>query len=239
MGSDLMIPEGTANWMATRHVERRDLLIAIFDALFQAFGPQHWWPAETPFEVIVGAILTQNTAWKNVEKAIAAMRDRGLLDLGPLLQVPVTELASLIRTSGYYNQKAQKLKHFCEYLVTNWDGNLHGFLEQDMEDLRNQLLGLRGIGPETADSIVLYAAEKPSFVVDTYTYRIFSHHGWVPEELSYEELRNYFMNSLEPDVGLFKEYHALLVRCGHLYYRRRPWCTGCPLEGVLARVQGL
>jgi len=215
------------------------LLLAIFDTLFQAFGPQHWWPAETPFEVIVGAILTQNTAWKNVEKAITAMRERGLLDSGSLLQVPDAELASLIRASGYYNQKARKLKHFCEYLFTNWDGDLHGFLEQDMDDLRSQLLELRGIGPETADSIVLYAAAKPSFVVDTYTYRIFSHHGWVPEELSYQELRAFFMDSLEPDVGLFKEYHALLVRCGHLYCRRRPYCSGCPLEAGLATQQGL
>ena len=235
MRSDLSSSENQLNWMAVRQAERRDLLIAIFNALFQAFGPQQWWPAESPFEVIVGAILTQNTAWKNVEKAITAMRDQGLLDLGPLLQVPEAELASLIRASGYFNQKARKLKHFCEYVQTHWNGDLHGFLEQDMENLRSQLLGLRGIGPETADSIVLYAAEKPSFVVDTYTYRIFSHHGWVPEELSYEELRSFFMDSLAPDVGLFKEYHALLVRCGHLYCRRRFRCTECPLEGGLAK----
>lgn len=234
-----MIPENTANWMATRLAERRALLMAIFDTLLQAFGPQHWWPAETPFEVIIGAILAQNTAWTNVEKAITAMRDQGLLELAPLLQIPDAELAALIRASGYYNQKARRLKHFCEYVESHWGGDLHGFLGQNLDDLRSQLLGLRGIGPETADSIVLYAAEKPSFVVDTYTYRIFSHHGWVPEELSYQELRAFFMDSLAPDVGLFKEYHALLVRCGHLYCRRRPWCTGCPLDGDLAKKQGL
>jgi endonuclease III related protein len=239
MISDLRTSEKQSNWMATRRAERRDLLIAIFDTLFQAFGPQQWWPAETPFEVIVGAILTQNTAWTNVEKAIKAMRNQGLLELRPLAQVPEAELASLIRPSGYYNQKARKLKHFCEYLETHWDGDLNGFLQQDGDDLRSQLLGLRGIGPETADSIVLYAAEKPSFVVDAYTYRIFSHHGWVPEELNYQDLRAFFMDSLTPDVDFFKEYHALLVRCGHLYCRRRPWCTGCPLEDNLANEQGL
>jgi endonuclease III related protein len=213
-----------------RQAEHQNLLTEVFNKLLQAFGPQYWWPAETPFEVIIGAILTQNTAWKNVEKAITALRENGLLALDPLLRIPEAKLAPLIRASGYYNQKARKLKHFCEYLGNHWGGDLDGFLEQDMASLRDQLLRLRGIGPETADSIVLYAADKPSFVVDTYTHRIFSRHGWVPEELSYDELQTFFMDGLPSDVGLFKEYHALLVRAGHLYCHRRSACTGCPLE---------
>jgi endonuclease III related protein len=228
--------KGRENTM--KRAQRQDLLTGVLEQMLQAFGPQHWWPAETPFEVIIGAILTQNTAWKNVEKAIAALRERDLLALAPLLQLPQAELAGLIRASGYYNQKAQRLKHFCEHVGNHWAGNLDGFLQQDMASLREQLLRMRGIGPETADSIVLYAAEQPSFVVDTYTYRIFSRHGWVPEETGYEELRSFFMDNLPADVNLFKEYHALLVRTGHYYCRRRPVCGGCPLEphqGTLLR----
>jgi endonuclease III related protein len=145
---------------------RRELLQQVFDHLLSTYGPQHWWPAESPFEVIVGAILTQNTAWRNVEKAIAALRHEQLLDPAKITQLPEEELALLIRPSGYYNQKARKLKHFCSYLSSHWQGDLQNFLGQQLETLRAQLLRLHGIGPETADSIVLYAAEQPSFVVD-------------------------------------------------------------------------
>ena len=209
---------------------RRSSLLQVYKTLLEVYGPQYWWPAETPFEVIVGAILTQNTAWKNVEKATNALRNHGLVSFQELLHVSVEDLAPVIRSSGYYNQKADKLKTFCAHVGNHWQGNLEAFLEQDLHQLRSELMQLRGIGPETADSIALYAAEKPSFVVDVYTHRVFFRHGWVPEKLSYDDLRGFFMDCLPRDVSLFKEYHALLVRVGHLHCRRQPFCTGCPLE---------
>lgn len=209
---------------------RRKLIAHIYERLHEAFGPQKWWPAEGPFEMIVGAILTQNTAWKNVVRSIDNLRREGLLGLRPLAEMPQADLASLIRSSGYYNQKARKLKTFCGYVLERWQGDLRCFLSLEIEPLRHELLQLHGIGPETADSIILYAAFKPSFVVDAYTYRIFSRHNWVSENLGYEELQSYFMDCLEPDVGFFQELHALLVRTGHLYCRRAPRCEGCPLN---------
>jgi len=210
---------------------RREHLHKIYDRLFNEFGPQHWWPAETDFEVIAGAILTQNTAWKNVKQSIAVLRQNGILSFEGIHGLPVEELAPLIRSSGYYNQKAKKLKEFCLHLANRWQGDLVRFLSQDMEALRLELLNIRGIGPETADCIVLYAGYHPSFVVDAYTYRIFSRHSWVYEDLGYEELRSYFMDSLEPDVPFFREFHALMVRTGHLFCRKKPLCSSCPLNG--------
>lgn len=210
---------------------RGELIHKIFNRLLDEFGPQGWWPAETPFEVIVGAILTQNTAWKNVKQCIKTLREGGYLTLEAMQELSVSDLAILVRPSGYYNQKARKLRGFCDHVETEWQGDLEAFLSQEMEPLRRELLTIRGIGPETADSIVLYAAEKPSFVVDTYTYRIFSRHNWVMEGSSYDELRDYFMDALKPDVGFFKELHGLLVRTGHLYCRRKPLCESCPLQG--------
>ncbi len=211
--------------------ERLKRLQKVFVCLFAAFGPQHWWPADSPFEVIVGAILTQNTAWKNVKQAIGQLRAHSLLTFEGILLLPQHELAPLIRASGYYNQKARKLKDFCEHLGNHWQGNLDRFLGQDMAKLRAELLSLPGIGPETADSIILYAAQQPSFVVDAYTRRIFHRHGCIPEVIGYEELRAFFMEALAPDVPHFQEYHALLVRTGHLYCRRKPSCDNCPLHG--------
>ncbi|NLI83564.1 MAG: endonuclease III domain-containing protein [Deltaproteobacteria bacterium] len=209
--------------------QRMDLLHDIFHRLYETFGPQHWWPADSPFEVVIGAILTQNTAWKNVRQAIGKLRERDLLQLDHLDAVPQEELATLIRASGYYNQKARKLKAFCSHVKHFWQSDLAAFLAQEAESLREELLGIFGIGQETADSIVLYAAHKPCFVVDAYTHRIFSRHGWVPEEITYQEMRSYFEEALERDVALFKEYHALLVRTGHLYCRKKPLCDSCPL----------
>ncbi len=214
---------------------REDLLHEVYDRLYAEFGPQHWWPAETPFEVILGAILTQNTAWKNVARAIANLREKGLLDFDRLCDVPAPQLALLIRPSGFYNEKTKKIRSFCNYLQTEWGGNLEDFLSRDAEELRADLLHIRGIGPETADSIVLYAAFKPSFVVDVYTYRIFFRHGWIFEGIGYEELREFFMGALEPDVPFFQEFHALLVRTGHLYCRKKPLCEDCPLNVLLPK----
>ncbi|HOV86853.1 MAG TPA: endonuclease III domain-containing protein [Syntrophobacteraceae bacterium] len=210
---------------------KEQLLLEIYHRLLDEFGPQHWWPADTPLEVIVGAILTQNTSWKNVEQAVRVLKDNELLDLHALGEVPVGQLASLIRSAGYYNQKAQKLKAFVRWVEEHWQGDLGRFLGQETAQLREELLGVRGIGPETADSILLYAANQPSFVVDAYTHRIFSRHGWVQEQISYWELQEFFMSNLQPDTALFQEYHALLVRTGHLFCRRKPRCEPCPLRG--------
>lgn len=209
---------------------RRELLREIYHRLLAALGPQHWWPADTPMEVIIGAILTQNTSWKNVKQAIGRLREKKLLHLEELNRVSLQELAALIRSSGYYNQKARKLKAFCDHVGTHWNGNLARFLAQEIEPLRQELLSIFGIGQETADSIILYAAHKPTFVVDAYTHRICSRHGWVSEELTYGELRDFFEGALEPDVRFFQEYHALFVRTGHAYCRRTPQCASCPLD---------
>ena len=193
-------------------------------------GPQKWWPAKTPFEVILGAILTQNTSWKNAVAAIENLRVNGFLSLDRISGLSAQELAGLVRPSGFYREKAKKIKAFCDHVLANWNGSLEEFLTLDMNSLRLELLSIRGIGRETADSIVLYAAFKPSFVVDTYTYRIFSRHGWVEESISYDDLREYFMEAMDPDVAFFQEFHALLVRIGHLYCRRKPLCPACPLH---------
>jgi endonuclease-3 related protein len=210
---------------------RRELLHEIHGRLLRMLGSQHWWPADTPFEVIVGAILTQNIAWKNVTQALERLREKGILDFDSLRALDEASLASLIRGAGWYNQKAKKLKAFCAYVSERFDGNLDRFLALDMEALRSELLAIRGIGPETADSIILYAAHQPSFVVDAYTHRIFMRHGWIPETIAYEELRDYFMDALESDALLFGEFHGLLVRVGHLYCRRgKPLCGECPMN---------
>ena len=217
------------------NTNRKELLREVYERLSAAFGPQGWWPADTPFEVIVGAVLTQNTAWKNVAAAISNLRRHDLLSFERFCGLREQELAALIRSSGYYNQKAKKIKNFCGHILEKWGGSLEEFLAQDMEFLRADLLTIRGIGPETADSIVLYAAFKPSFVVDTYTYRIFSRHGWVEEAISYEDLRDYFMGAMEPDVPAFQEFHALLDRTGHLYCRKTALCHSCPLNVFFSR----
>jgi endonuclease III related protein len=208
---------------------RKELLQQVYETLLSALGPQSWWPAETPFEVVLGAILAQNTAWSNAAAAIANLGRNGLLSLDSVCGINAPQLEALIRPYGLYRQKAGKILALCRHLATKWNGSLEEFFALDMEPLRAELLSLRGIGPETADSIVLYAAFKPSFVVDTYTWRIFSRHGWVEESISYDDLREFFMEAMDPDVALFQEFHALLVRIGHLYCRKTPLCQQCPL----------
>jgi len=212
---------------------RADLIHQVFQRLLEAFGPQHWWPAETALEVIIGAILTQNTAWTNVAKAIAQLRQADLLTVPAMTLVDEARLRELIRPSGYYNQKAHRLKLFFEHLEQHWQRDLEAFLAQPLGALREELLSLRGIGPETADSIILYAANQPSFVVDLYTHRVCSRHNWVPEDYDYHRLRDFFMDVLEPEVDFFQEFHALLVRVGHLHCRKVPGCGGCPLAPML------
>lgn len=218
--------------------QRRALIREVFERLLAAFGPQHWWPAETRLEVIVGAILTQNTAWRNVETAISRLKQQDLLKVDAMLEIPEQQLQELIRSSGYYNQKARRLKIFFEHIRTRWDGDLEGLLSLDLLPLREELLGINGIGPETADSIILYAAQQPSFVVDTYTHRVLSRHGWFAETYDYHRLRDYFMDYLQPNVYFFQEIHALLVRTGNEFCRRKPSCRDCPLRPLLAQESG-
>ena len=201
----------------------------VFDRLLGVYGPQYWWPGDTPFEVIVGAVLTQNTNWTNVEKAIANLKREGLLAPDQLNGVEEAGLAELIRPSGYFNIKASRLKSFISFLFENFHGDLDRMFALDLKLLRHKLLEVKGIGPETADSILLYAGAYPVFVVDAYTKRIFSRIGLIEEGYSYHQVQEFFMNNLERDRQLFNEYHALIVRHAKEYCRTKPLCKGCPL----------
>lgn len=207
-------------------------LTDIYRRLLAHFGPQHWWPAREPFEVMVGAILTQSAAWGNVEKAIANLRAAGALSPGALRRLSLSKLAKLIHPCGYYNAKALKLKSFTFWLGNHYDDDLDSLFTHDIYDLRQQLLSVHGIGQETADSIILYAAGKPIFVVDAYTRRIISRLGLSPEKDSYGAYQTFFMEHLPPDSQLFNEYHALLVCQGKNVCRRRPLCRQCCLSDI-------
>lgn len=205
----------------------------VYQLLLERFGPQRWWPAQTPFEVMVGAVLTQNTSWRNVERAIENLRHSGLLEPRALYALPVESLAELIRPAGYFRVKARRLHNLLAYVMDRHGGSLERMFATPLERLREELLEIKGIGPETADSILLYAAAKPSFVVDTYTYRVCVRHGWVEPEVGYEGLKEFFESALPADVPLYNEMHALLVRVGHEHCRRRPQCEECPLKPLL------
>jgi endonuclease-3 related protein len=205
-------------------------LIKIYRLLLNQFGPQHWWPADTPFEVCVGAILTQNTAWHNVERAIINLKNNGLLSPRGLKNIAVEDLARYIKPAGYFNVKARRLKAFIDILWSEFQGSLEVMFSRDLATLRGILLEVPGIGPETADSILLYAGGYPIFVIDAYTKRIFSRHQLGPKDNRYEEWQRYFMEHLAPDTALFNEYHALLVRLGKDFCRKNPRCLECPLH---------
>jgi endonuclease-3 related protein len=205
-------------------------LLAIYNTLLTFFGEQGWWPAETPFEVIVGAVLTQNTAWRNVERAIENLKEEGVLTPQGLMNLDEARLAVFIRPAGYYNVKARRLKHLMNFLEREYGGDLKLMFDEPLSSLRERLLAVKGIGPETADSILLYAGEKPIFVVDAYTKRILSRHGMITNGASYEDVQDLFMHSLPSDVALYKEYHALLVRLAKTFCKTKPLCTGCPVE---------
>jgi endonuclease-3 related protein len=207
------------------------LLKELYQQLYEACGPQGWWPGDTPFEVAVGAILTQNTNWSNVARAIAALKGQDLLTPQALHDLPETELARLIRPAGYYNVKARRLKNFLDFLGNHFENSMARLAAADPASLRPALLSVKGIGPETADSILLYALAQPTFVVDAYTFRILSRHGLIPEACSYEELRQLFMEHLPARVDLYQEYHALLVRLGKEWCRPQPRCATCPVDG--------
>jgi endonuclease-3 related protein len=210
----------------------RSRLNAIYRRLYKAFGAQHWWPGETPFEVAVGAILTQNTNWGNVEKAIANVRNVGKLNAAAIERMSAQRLASLIRPAGYFNVKAKRLKHFLDFLTKGYGGSMDRMKEEGLETIRVKLLGVNGIGPETADSIILYALEKPVFVIDAYTKRVLSRHNIRKHDASYHSFQELFHSNLRRDVQLFNEYHALFVRAAKEHCRTKPLCTGCPLKGV-------
>ena len=207
-------------------------LIDIYRRLLDRFGPQHWWPAEEPFEVIVGAILTQSAAWGNVEKAIDNLKRAEALSPGKLRRLQLPRLAKLVHPCGYYNAKALKLKSFAFWLGNHYADDLDRLFASDTDDLRQQLLSVHGVGQETADSILLYAAGKPVFVIDAYTRRILGRIGLGPEKDSYAGCQAFFMENLPPDTELFNEYHALLVRLGKDVCRRRPLCPQCCLSDI-------
>ncbi|MDH4099051.1 MAG: endonuclease III domain-containing protein [Nitrospirota bacterium] len=205
-------------------------LMEVYEAMYAAFGPQHWWPGETPFEVIIGAILTQNTAWTNVEKAIANLKKAGVLSPDAMRKLAEKELAALIRPAGYFNIKARRIGAFLDYLFGPHGGDLDALFAVGLKRLRHELLEVKGIGPETADSILLYAANLPSFVVDAYTKRIFSRHGCFGDDATYHEVQDYFVKRLPMGVALYNDYHALIVKTGKDYCRpSRPDCERCPL----------
>ena len=208
-----------------------DAVAEVYERLLRAQGPSGWWPAETPFEVCVGAVLVQNTAWSNVEKALGALRAASRLSYDALVVLGEDEVAALIRPSGCYNVKARRLMAFVAFLGKEYGGRVEAMGDRDPRVVRAQLLGVPGIGPETADSIVLYAAEKPIFVIDAYTKRIFSRHGVLPFEKSYDELQTLFTKFLPANVPLYNQYHAMLVNVGNEFCRSKPHCDGCPLAG--------
>lgn len=212
--------------MSTRTAET---LRAFFDVMLAAYGPQHWWPARTPTEVVVGAILTQNTAWRNVEKAIENLRRADALDWRRLRDLPAEELAELIRPAGTYQVKTRRLKAFTTWFWQTYDGDLDRMFAAGVATLREQLLSVSGIGRETADAIILYAGNLPTFVVDAYTARILRRHGLIDESADYDEIKDLFESSLPADATYFNEYHALLVQVGKLHCRPRPRCDACPL----------
>lgn len=205
-----------------------------YNSLFTALGPQHWWPGKTQFEVIVGAILTQNTSWTNVESAISNLRSAGLLSPTAIEKVPLSRLENLIRSSGYFRQKARKLKAFCQFLRTEYRGSLKRMFDTPTIVLREKLLGVFGVGPETADSILLYAGDHPVFVVDAYTKRMLVRHGWIGEKAKYEDVRWMFERHSPGDSRRFNEFHALIVHTGKNFCRtQEPLCDRCPLGRYL------
>lgn len=208
----------------------------IYKTLFKTFGPQYWWPGETPFEVAVGAILTQNTNWGNVEKAIDNLKSARALTAKTIHEMPANRLSALIRPAGYFNIKAKRLKAFISFLMKDYQGSMKKMKREDRYLLREKLLAVNGIGQETADSILLYALDKPIFVIDAYTRRVLSRHKIMEHDKSYEEFQKLFHSSLQEDMELFNEYHALFVKVGKTYCRTKPLCEECPIKGLSGRL---
>lgn len=210
-------------------------LIKIYRCLLAHYGPQHWWPADTPWEMVLGAILTQNTAWTNVVKALANLQGNGLKSPRALYRMSQEELAARIRPAGYFNQKAKKLKYLAGWVVEEFSGEVEPALNLPAAQLREKLLSLWGVGEETADSILLYAARRPVFVVDAYTVRVFSRHGFIKAGAGYRTVQKLFTDNLPHQVKLFNEYHALIVRVGKEYCKKVALCDSCPLGRFLPK----
>ncbi len=204
-----------------------------YQLLYSHFGPQGWWPGETPLEIMVGAVLTQNTNWTNVTKAIDNLRQGGMLGYPQLLEMSLDLLAEYIQPSGYFNLKAKRLHNLLKMIENLYDGNLDHFSNDDVVSARENLLNVKGVGPETADSILLYACVQPIFVIDTYTHRVFSRHNLVEEETDYHTMQTVFMDHLPEDVQLFNEFHALIVRVAKQFCKKtNQLCEQCPLQGL-------
>jgi endonuclease III related protein len=209
-----------------------ETLESMYELMLKRFGPQHWWPGQTEYEMMVGAILTQNTAWTNVAKAIANLRREDALSPQVIHGMDVEKLAELIRPAGYYNVKARRLKNFSEWLMDRCQGDLKRLDKVDTEVLREELLGVSGIGRETADSILLYAMNRTTFVVDAYTARVFFRHFIIDADADYELIKEICQQNLPADRQMFNEYHALLVRTGKDFCKTKALCKGCPLESL-------
>ncbi len=207
----------------------RDLM-DMFHLLLKHCGRRNWWPAETALEVMIGAVLTQNTNWKNVEKAIQNLKKKNLLSFDALHSLSEHELAQDIRPAGYYNIKATRLKNLINLIAEQYRGDIASLLKEETRRLRQRLLTVNGIGPETADSILLYAAGRPVFVIDAYTHRILARHGMIEEQITYQELQELFMENLPEDASLYNEFHALLVEAGKNFCSKKPDCSQCPLN---------
>ena len=208
-------------------------LLKIYKTLLKHFGYRNWWPAKTKIEIIIGAILAQNTNWKNVELAISNLREAKVLSYKGLQETPVDQLAELIRPSGYYNVKAQKLKTFVEFLSAEYSGSLMMMFREETSILRDKLLSVKGIGPETADSILLYAGQHLVFVSDLYTYRVMTRHKLLPEKADYHQIQKFFQDNIPEDIDLYNDFHAQIVTVGAKYCNKTPKCEECPLREFL------
>ncbi len=208
-----------------------DLIEEIYTRLRNEFGYRHWWPAATQEEVIIGAILTQSVSWKNVKKAISNLKENGLLTLKAIHEAASNDIAPLIKSTRFYNQKVKKLKNFTEFLFDRYQGSLDAMFSRSLADLRDELLSINGLGEETVDSILLYVGNKGVFVIDAYTKRVFSRLGIIDEKMSYKECQDFFMRNLDSDTKLYNDYHAQIVYLGHHYCKKNdPECGKCPLK---------
>lgn len=218
----------------TKRMKKQEILLKIYNSLYNYFGPLKWWPGDTPFEIMVGAILTQNTSWSNAEKAIENLKKENLLEPRRLYRINQENLAQLIKPSGYYNIKARRLKNFVNIFVNDFEGSAEKMFSGDSEELRKKLLNVNGIGPETADSILLYAGKKPFFVVDAYTKRVFSRHELISENAAYHQIQEFFSQNLDQDVKLFNEFHAQIVMLGKtICTSKNPDCAKCPIAFLI------
>lgn len=209
--------------------ERSRILREIFDSMQKHFGLTHWWPGDSPFEIALGAILTQNTAWTNVEKALDNVKAKDWLSPRALTEAPQEEVEQVLRPSGYYRQKTERVRLFCNHLLEQYDGRMEKMAERPLAELREELLSLKGIGPETADDILLYACDKEVFVIDAYTRRIFSRCGLVEEKIAYHLLQGLIESNFKKDLKDYQEFHGLIVWTAKDFCKKKPVCEGCPL----------